>query len=160
MATLCLDPEFESHAHCELHHWLRGDWALLFSNPGDFQLQGRSRYASFYGFGRELAARGVRAVALKRGPGPVAQSGIDELDGPGELVRLREPAFAAADSVSFAARTLRGQLLTMSSFVLIVDGSLKRQRAIRYDSAARVPLPSDLLTLIDALGRGSLHQAA
>ena len=110
MATLCLDPELGHGAWRDLHDWLGGAWAVLFSNPEDFQPLDRQK-------GQWLAA--VHTLAVKREAGPrlagtstksmTKPNWIDDLCPNRETVWLREPPFAAADPVSFAARALRGQ---------------------------------------------------
>jgi alkyl hydroperoxide reductase subunit AhpC len=150
MATLCLDPELGDCAWRDLHDWLGGAWAVLLSNPEDFQPLERRRGA--------FGARDLRALAVNRDPG-LSHAAADR-----ETVWLREPPFAAADPVSFAARALRGELLTArAKFVMLIDGSLKRQAMLKYNASASASgsvisgsaaAAADLLAAVDAL-RGS-----
>jgi len=148
MATLCLDPELGDCAWRDLHDWLGGAGAVLLSNPEDFQPLERRKGA--------FGARDLRALAVNRDPG-LSHAAADR-----ETVWLREPPFAAADPVSFAARALRGELLTArSKFVMLIDGSLKRQAMLKYNASASGSVISgsaaaaaDLLAAVDAL-RGS-----
>jgi alkyl hydroperoxide reductase subunit AhpC len=154
MATLCLDFE---HEHCcarDLHQWLGGACALLFSHPEDFQPQGRDRRRWLDNLRHEVSARAVCALAVKRDSGPPDSSWIDELQFDPQLVVLREPAFAAADAVSFAARALRGELLTLRSrFALVIDGALERRMLLKYSAGGNAVSVLDLLTSVDALRR-------
>lgn len=154
MAILCLDSEFESRALCDLHEWLRGDWGLLFSHPEDFAQRGRHQDRWLDDLRYEFGSRAVRTLAIKRNGGPLEGSWIDELACDQEVVRLREPPFAASDAVSFAARTLRGIVLTMQSrFVLIIDGSLRNREILKYSSGRGTLSAFDLLASVDARRR-------
>jgi hypothetical protein len=148
MTTLCLDRAVESTCGWNLHEWLDGEWALLFSNPEDFEPQIQHGLEALrQGFG----TRGVRALAVMR-DGPAQSSWVDELHGSWQPVRLREPPFAAADKVSFAARALRGELLTLQSrYVLFIDGALKRHGVLKYGAAGHPGSPSELLVSLDTL---------
>jgi hypothetical protein len=126
----------------------------LFSNPEDFQLQGRQTGRWFDGLGQDFRRRGVRALAVRGNRGPEASGRVDELPVNSQPVQLREPSFAAADEVSFAARALRGELLTLQSrFVLLIDGSLRRRKVLKYDADRRVISTPDLLASLGALCR-------
>jgi len=135
MAVLCLDVEPESRDGRELHAWLGGAWALLFSNPEDFRLD-RLR--------RQFNPDAVRTLAVKRDDGP---AGIEP-----QWVTLAEPSFAAADPISLAARTLRGELLTLRSrFVLLIDGSLRHCELLKYSVGRNAEIAPRLLAPVDAL---------
>jgi hypothetical protein len=135
MTVLCLDVETESRGGRELHPWLGGAWALLFSDPEDFRLD-RLR--------RQFTPDAVRTLTVKRDSGP---AGIDP-----QCVTLAEPSFAAADPVSFATRTLRGELLTLRSrFVLLIDGSLKHRELLKYSVGRNAEVAPRLLAPVDAL---------
>jgi hypothetical protein len=139
MALLCLDLELERRADKGLHEHLRGDWALLFSHPNDFQPPN--------GLRARLGAHRVRLLTVRRDAGDVPPDWVASLEPVPGLVHLREPPFAAADAVSFGARRLRGDLLTMrAGFVLIVDELLKRRGIYRY-----VPGHSDV-SVLDLMG--------
>jgi alkyl hydroperoxide reductase subunit AhpC len=154
MATLCLDSEFESRARCGLHEFIGADWALLFSNPEDFQHRGRHQERWLHDLRYELGSRALHALAVKRDSGLPEASWIDELSARHEFVHLREPPFAAADAISFAARLLRGELLTLQSrFVLIVDASLKRREVLKYSNGRGNLSVLDLLASVDARRR-------
>ena len=73
-----------------------------------------------------------------------------------------EPPFAAADVVSFGARRLRGEVLTLGpGFVLIVDGSLKRRGVFKYVPGRAEVSIQDLLASVDALrGIATVGKAA
>jgi alkyl hydroperoxide reductase subunit AhpC len=151
MTTLCLDLAFENSSGRDLHEWLGGAWALLFSNPEDFQPQGREKGRWLNGLRQEFRARALHAVAVKR-DGPPQLSWIDELHFDRQPVRLREPSFVAADEVSFAARALRGELLTLQSrFVLFIDGALKRRGVLKYSAGRHSASALDLLASVDTL---------
>ena len=162
MATLCLDSEFEQRARCDLHEFIGGDWALLFSNPEDFQQSGRHKERWLNDLRYELGSRALHSLAVKRDQGQPEASWIDELESAREYVHLREPPFAAADAISFAVRLLRGELLTLQSrFVLIVDASLKRREVLKYSSGRGNLSVFDLLASVDARRRpGSIVRAA
>jgi alkyl hydroperoxide reductase subunit AhpC len=162
MTALCLDSVHEQRHARDLHVWLDGAWALLFSNPEDFQPHGRDRRRWLDRLRREFSARGVCALAVKRDSGPLDSTWIDELSSDPQLVGLREPAFAAADEVSFAARAVRGELLTLPArFVLVVDGALKRRVLLKYRAGGNAVSVLDLLASIDALRRhGPIRRAA
>jgi hypothetical protein len=118
-----------------LHQWLGGAWALLFSNPEDFRLD-RLR--------RQFNPDAVRTLAVKRDGGPAR---IEP-----QCVTLAEPSFAAADPISFAARALRGELLTLRSrFVLLIDGSLKHRELLKYSVGRNAEIAPRLLAPVDAL---------
>ena len=151
MTTLCLDVALEDSCEQDLHQWLAGAWALLFSNPQDFEPQARERPDWLHALRPAFSGRAVRALAVKR-DGPPQSNWIDELHFDPQLVALREPLFTAADPVSFGARALRGELLTLQSrFVLIVDGSLKRRGMLRYGTGNTAVSVLDLLASVDAL---------
>jgi len=155
MATLRLDLELEDYPARDLHDWLGGAWALLLSNPEDFQSPGRERRPWLDGMRREFGARSLRALAVKRDGGPpqsIRSSWVDDLLPNPQTVWLREPPFAAADAVSFAARALRGELLTARSrFVMFIDGSLKRREMLRYGCDGSAVSAAGLLSAVDAL---------
>jgi thioredoxin-dependent peroxiredoxin len=154
MTALCLDLALESCSGRDLYQWLDGAWALLFSNPEDFEPQRREKGRWLDGLREEFGMRAVRALAVKRDRGPTESSWIDNLSFDPRLVRLREPSFAAADEVSFAARALRGELLTLQSrFVLLIDGSLKRREVLKYSAGRCAVSALDLLASLDALRR-------
>jgi alkyl hydroperoxide reductase subunit AhpC len=126
MTTLCLDVALENACSRDLHDWIGGSWALLFSNPEDFDPQASEKTQWLEDLRQQFDTRAVRALAVKR-DGQPESSWIEELQLDRQLIRLREPPFAAADAVSFAARALRGELLTLKSrFVLLVDGAHRR----------------------------------
>jgi alkyl hydroperoxide reductase subunit AhpC len=134
MAVLYLDVEAETHGGYELHDWLGGAWAVLFSNPEDFRLD-RLR--------QKFDPRAVRTLAVKRNGGPALES---------KYVTLAEPSFAAADAVSFAARALRGELLTLQSrFVLLIDGSLRHREVLKYSVGRSAATAPRMLASVDAL---------
>jgi hypothetical protein len=171
MATLYLDPEPEQGAWHELHGWLGGGWALLFSNPEDFQPLERQKRPWLAAMRQEFGARRLHALTVERDAGSrppnmssrvQALSWVDDLRGNPQAVWLGEPPFAAADAVSFAARALRGELLTARSrFVMLIDGSLKRREMLRYGSGASAVSPAVLLSAVDALrGQRSIGRAA
>jgi hypothetical protein len=143
MATLYLDSEPEHSSSRDLHDWLGGASAILFSNPEDFQSH---QYGSCLAATRmDFGLHGLKALAVNRdaGPAPAIASTT-------QAVWLREPPFAAADPVSFAARTLRGELLTARArFVMLIDGSLKRRAMFKYSGSAVAT--TDLLAALDAM---------
>jgi alkyl hydroperoxide reductase subunit AhpC len=158
MATLCLDPELEHGPWRDLHDWLGGNWAVLLSNPEDFQPLERKKGPWLAAMRQDFAVRALRALAVKRdaeAPRPAQStqsSWIDDLRGNPQTVWLREPPFAAADPVSFAARALRGELLTARSrFVMVIDGSLKRRSMLKYSAGGSAPAAADVLAAVDAL---------
>jgi thioredoxin-dependent peroxiredoxin len=154
MTALCLDLALENCSGRDLHEWLDGAWALLFSNPEDFEPQRREKGRWLHGLREEFGMRAVRALAVKRYRGPTESSWIDNLGFDPRPVQLREPSFAAADEVSFAARALRGELLTLQSrFVLLIDGSLKRREVLKYSAGRSAVSALDLLASVDALRR-------
>jgi alkyl hydroperoxide reductase subunit AhpC len=154
MTALYLDLVLEQGSGPDLHEWLGGAWALLFSNPEDFEPRRREKGRWLDGVREEFGMRAVRALAVKRDHGSTESSWITKLSFDPRPVQLREPPFAAADEVSFAARALRGELLTLQSrFVLLVDGSLRRREVLKY-SAGRCSVSAlDLLAAVDALRR-------
>jgi hypothetical protein len=134
MAVLYLDVDAETRGGHALHDWLDGAWAVLFSNPEDFRL-GRWR--------QKFNPYAVRTLAVKRNGGPGLES---------NYVTLAEPSFAAADAVSFAARALRGELLTLQSrFVLLIDGSLRRRGLLKYSVGRSAETAPMMLAWVDAL---------
>jgi alkyl hydroperoxide reductase subunit AhpC len=152
MTALCLDLVLDDHSGSDLHEWLGGACALLFSNPEDFEPQGREKERWLVSLREDFAMRDVCTLAVKRDSGSMqsnwsGRSGFDSLP-----VQLREPSFAAADQVSFAARALRSELLTLQSrFVLLIDGSLKRRAVLKYSAGRCAASVLDLLAAIDAL---------
>jgi alkyl hydroperoxide reductase subunit AhpC len=160
MTTLCLDLALEKTSRLDLHEWLGGNWALLFSNPEDFQPRAKGKDRFLGELRREFDARALRAITIKRDGLPEG-SWLDELHFDRELIRLREPAFAAADAISFAARALRGELLTLQSrFVLIIDGALKRRELLKYSAGRHSASVLDLLASVDALRSRKLMSRA
>lgn len=162
MTALCLDFAHEPGCAHDLHQWLGGAWALLFSDPEDFQPLVRDKRRWLDGLRQELGARALCALAVQRYCGPPDSSWIGELQSEPQLVGLPEPAFAAADEVSFAARVLRGELLTIRSrFVLVIDGALKRRALLKYSAGGNAVSVLDLLASVDALRRnGVIRKAA
>jgi len=152
MTALCFDLVLEDHSGPDLHQWLGGAWALLFSNPEDFEPQGREKDRWLVSLRDEFAARGVRVLAVKRDGGSTQPSWGSKSSIDPRPVQLCEPLFAAADEVSFAARVLRGELLTLQSrFVLLIDGSLKRRAVLKYGAGHCAASVLDLLAAVDAL---------
>jgi thioredoxin-dependent peroxiredoxin len=152
MNSLCPDLVLEDRSGRDLHQWLGGAWALLFSNPEDFRLQGRETGRWPDSVGHEFRMRAVRALAARRERAESSWIGDLHLDR--QPVQLREPSFAAADEVSFAARAPRGELLTLRSrFVLLIDGSLKRREVFRYSGGCCAFSAQDLLASVDVLRR-------
>ena len=146
MTALCLDLVLEDCAGRDLHEWLGGAWALLFSNPEDFEPQGREKERWLASVRDEFAMRGVRVLAVKRDRGWTQPSWGSKSSFDPRPVQLCEPLFAAADEVSFAARVLRGELLTLRSrFVLLIDGSLQRRAVLKYGAGRCAASVLDLL---------------
>jgi hypothetical protein len=162
MTALCLDLEFESVARRDLHDWLGGASALLFSNPEDFLPFGRPERPWLDAIRRECSAADVRALAVKRDAGPPASSWVGRLYADSRLVRLREPSFAAADKLSFAARALRGELLTLQSrFIFCIDGCLQRRAVIKYSADRSIGSMPDIFAILGTLhSRQSIGKAA
>lgn len=156
MALLCLDVELERQADKGLHEFLCGDWALLFSHPSDFQPAGRASAAdSLRSLRERLRAHRVRLLSVQRDGGDRKRDWIASLEPTPALVHVREPPFAAADAVSFGARRLRGDLLTLrTGFVLIVDDLLKRRGVYRYVPGYSDASVLDLLVWVEALRSG------
>jgi alkyl hydroperoxide reductase subunit AhpC len=159
MTTLCLDLALENSSRLELHEWLGGNWALLFSNPEDFPPQclqqgrppGREKDHWLDALRHEFRSRSLNAVAVKR-DGTPELSWIDELHSDRQSIRLSEPPFAAGDELSLAVRALRGELLTLQSrFVLFIDGCLKRRGVLKYTVGRHSVSALDLLASVDAL---------
>jgi alkyl hydroperoxide reductase subunit AhpC len=151
VATLCLDRLSEYDSRLELQRWLAGDWALLFSNPEDFELPGYRRSRRLAHLRQDFQMRGLRALAVRIGGAPTP-GWVDELHSDSQIVRLSEPAVEAADDGSTAARLLREDLLTTAtSFVLFIDGTLRRQDVLRYSAGRDSVSLSDLLVTVDAL---------
>ena len=152
MTALCFDLVLEDHSGPDLHEWLGGAWALLFSNPEDFEPQGREKKRWLVSLHEEFGMRGVHALAVKRDRGSTQSSWSSKSSFDPRPIQLREPLFAAADEVSFAARVLRGELLTLQSrFVLLIDGSLKRRALLKYGAGRCAASVLDLLAAVDAL---------
>ena len=152
MTALCFDLVLEDHSGPDLHEWLGGAWALLFSSPEDFEPQGREKERWLTSVRDEFAMRGVRVLAVKRDRGWTQPSWGSKSSFDPRPVQLCEPLFAAADEVSFAARVLRGELLTLRSrFVLLIDGSLKRRAVLKYGAGRCAASVLDLLAAVDAL---------
>jgi thioredoxin-dependent peroxiredoxin len=154
MAALCVDLVLEDCSGRDLHEWLGGAWALLFSNPEHFEPRRRDQGRWLDGLREEFGMRDVCALALKRDRGLTESSWIGKLSFDRQPVQLREPSFAAADQVSFAARALRGELLTLqSSFVLLIDDSLRRREVLKYSAGRCAVSVLDLLAAVDATRR-------
>jgi hypothetical protein len=140
MTMLCLDRQVENRVERDLHDWLQGECGLLFSHPQDFDDRELRD---------ELSARRVRPIAVNRDGGAMAASWIDELPSDAQMVRLKEPPFAAGDPTSFAARVLRGELLApQSRYALMVDGSLKHRAMLRYQGGRDQVSVQDLIAAI------------
>jgi alkyl hydroperoxide reductase subunit AhpC len=144
MTVLYLDVGADTPGGRELHEWLDGAWAVLFSNPEDFRLA-RLR--------QKFDPRAVRALAVKRDGAPGLES---------KFVTLAEPSFAASDAVSFAARALRGELLTLQfRFVLLIDGCLRHREVLKYSVGHSAQTAPRMLAAVDALrAYRSIHRAA
>jgi len=154
MTALYLDAESASGAGQDLHAWLNGAWALLFSHPEDFHDRAADRQRRLGALQQEFRVRAVRALAVRRDAQSAQPTWLDDLVAEPQQVRLREPSFAASDPVSFAARALRGELLTLQPrFVLIVDATLKRRELFKYSAGRTHVSALDLLAGVDALRR-------
>jgi hypothetical protein len=132
MATLCLG-EVDCSAPL-LREWLAGDWALLFSHPGDFQDQGLERDRWLEILRDEFRARGVRPVACQRTAGDADGSWAAELIGDHRLLRL-ESNGTDQGVIDLPARSLREDILGLTGrFALIIDESLNRRGLLRYSA--------------------------
>lgn len=162
MATLCMDIGSEVGTTPELRDWLDGNWGMLFSHPQDFQYQGLEPDRRLDILRGEFRDCGVRPIAVRRDGGMRDMSWVGELQSDWDLIRVREPAFTDADAVSFHARALREELLTLQPrFVVIVDGSLKHRGALTYSVGRCNASLHDLLASIDAMRRfGRTRNAA
>jgi alkyl hydroperoxide reductase subunit AhpC len=139
-----------------LRDWLRGDWAMLFSHPADFQYQGLEidRWLSI--LRDEFRAHGVRPLACRRGAAELDGSWVSDLIADRGLVRLESTAEAEAqdESEDLPARTLREDILSMPPrFVLIVDDELRRRGVMKYSAGRASVSPLDLLGSINVLRR-------
>jgi len=138
-----------------LRDWLRGDWAMLFSHPNDFQYQGleNDRWVSI--LRDEFGARGVRPLACTRGAVELDGSWVSDLIADRGLVRLESAGAEAPNApVDLPARALRDDIVAMPPrFVLIVDEDLRRRGVLKYSAGRASVSPLDLLGSIDVLRR-------
>jgi alkyl hydroperoxide reductase subunit AhpC len=138
-----------------LRDWLRGDWAMLFSHPADFQYQGLEidRWLSI--LRDEFRSRGVRPLACKRGAAELDGSWVSDLIADRGLVRLEAGNHSDNDEiVDLPLRTLREDIIGMPPrFVLIVDDELRRRGVLKYSAGRANVSPLDLLGSIDLLRR-------
>ena len=157
MATVMVDGETGPL----LRDWLRGDWALLFSHPVDFQYQGleNDRWLSI--LREEFGARGVRPLACGRegaprdgAPRDGARPGVAEIDAGWASDLTGDRSVLRLSPVEAASRSLRDDVLSMPPrFVLIIDGQLVRRGVLKYSAGRSSISPLDLLASIDALRR-------
>ena len=149
-----------------LRDWLRGDWAMLFSHPADFQYQGLEidRWLSI--LREEFRSRAVRPLACKRGVAELDGSWVSDLIADRSLVRLESTASAEAEDlpnvpVDLPARALRADILGLPPrFVLIVDDELRRRGVLKYSTGRANVSPLDLLASIDLLRRRNAARIA
>jgi hypothetical protein len=137
-----------------LRDWLRGDWAMLFSHPVDFQYQGLEidRWQSI--LREEFRNRGVRPLACRRGAAELDGSWVSDLIADRGLVRLEGGNGGGDEIVDLPLRALREDILAMPPrFVLIVDDELRRRGVLKYSAGRATVSPLDLLGSIDLLRR-------
>jgi hypothetical protein len=159
MAILCLG-DIDRSAPL-LRDWLGGDWGLLFSHPADFQVGGLE-YDRWLSILRDdFRARAVRPLACRRPAGDADGSWVAQLQHDQRLIALVASNPGYEDVIDLAARTLREQIVQLSShFVLIIDPALRSRGLLRYGAGRPSVSPLDLLGSIDALRRRSLRHEA
>jgi hypothetical protein len=137
-----------------LREWLAGDWALLFSHPGDFQDQGTETDRWLAIVRDEFRLNEVRALSLARCGAVSDTSWVASLFGDRRRVPLEAPPGSGAP-IDLPSRALRADVLALAPrFVMIIDETLRRRGVLRY-RAAGVPriCALDLLATIGILRR-------
>jgi hypothetical protein len=128
-----------------LRTWLAGDWALLFSHPGDFvscELESDRWLAVLQ---KTFAGARIRPLelAMRGGDG---RSWISDLSGADDLA-LFDPQASRAHPYDLKAYALRAQISALGRrrFVMIVDDTLCNRRTFAYSALAEVPSPLEFI---------------
>jgi hypothetical protein len=117
-----------------LREWLDGDWALLFSHPGDFQDRGTETDRWLAIVRDEFRVNEVRALSLSRCGAVTDTRWVAALFGDRRCVPLEAPP-AAGGPVDLPSRALRADVLALAPrFVMIIDDTLRRCGVFRYEA--------------------------
>jgi hypothetical protein len=134
-----------------LSAWLREDWAILFSHPGDFvrcELE-MDRWLAVV----QRAFAGCRIRPLALGSSRMAEEGwVTQVSGDSRVVVLAPPLVVndlppdlRAGALHQAIEGLHGR-----RFVMVIDSTLAPRRTFTYGGLSDVPSPLELLGWADA----------
>jgi alkyl hydroperoxide reductase subunit AhpC len=138
--------------HPSLRTWLREDWAILFSHPGDFvrcELE-IDRWLAVVQ--RAFAGCRVRPLALASQPPGKEAGWVTQVSGDSRMVLLEKPAGVDGRAGDLRLHALHDAIgaLRQRRFVLVIDSALRVRRTFIYTGLSDVPSPLELLGWADA----------
>jgi hypothetical protein len=152
MATLILgDPasqESDGTHGVPLRAWLKEEWLILFSHPGDFvrcELE-LDRWLAV--IQRSFAGSRVKPLELLPAHAGVAEgSWITQVSGDARHVRLAEVLSGSSNARDLRLYALREEIAALDRrrFVMILDDSLRIRRTYAYSALTEVPSPLEFL---------------
>jgi alkyl hydroperoxide reductase subunit AhpC len=135
-----------------LRAWLREDWAILFSHPGDFvrcELE-MDRWLAVVQ--RAFAGCRIRPLALASSRQGAEEGWVTQVSGDSRVVVLEPPFVVNERAGDLRAAALHQGIggLVGRRFVMVIDSTLASRRTFTYGGLSDVPSPLELLGWADA----------
>lgn len=131
--------------------WLNGNWALLFSHPGDFSCRDLESDRWLVVLQQTFAVAAVRPLGLVSGMSSHGANWVTEVGGSSATVLLEESPRRPFELHAWVLRDAVSQ--ASSRFAMIIDESLRLRRTFAYTLRDQLPSPIDLAEVAGKLRR-------